>query len=133
MSAQGIMSCEKASTNPGLYPVEGQKLSFDTQTRSRNKFLSLSLGVPKNSPSCPILVVQPMSDSSSYALCRDSQGQLRSHKPANGAVLVSSSAISLPRTPACPGTQNSPIACQAEMSFSSFWYCRTNGDVVLMA
>ena len=30
--------------------------------------------------------------------------------------LASSSAISLPHTPACPGTQNSPTACQAEIS-----------------
>ena len=45
---------------------------------------------------------------------------------------ASSSAISLPRIPACPGTQNSPIACRAEISFNS-WHYLTNGDVVLTA
>jgi hypothetical protein len=36
ISPQGIMSSEKASNSPGLYPVKGQKPSFDTQTRPRN-------------------------------------------------------------------------------------------------
>jgi hypothetical protein len=36
--------------------------------------------------------------------------------------LVSPSTISLPLTPACPGTQNSPTACRAEISFSAFWH-----------
>ena len=47
--------------------------------------------------------------------------------------LVSSLAISLPHTPACPATQYSPTACWVEMSFNAFWHCWTNGDVVLMA
>jgi hypothetical protein len=34
--------------------------------------------------------------------------------------LASSSAISLPHTPARPGTQYSPTACRVEMSFSAF-------------
>jgi hypothetical protein len=37
--------------------------------------------------------------------------------------LASSSAISLPLTLACPGTQYIPTACRTEMSFSSFWHC----------
>jgi len=36
VSPQGIMSCEKASNSPGLYPIKGQKPSLDTQTRSQN-------------------------------------------------------------------------------------------------
>jgi hypothetical protein len=43
--------------------------------------------------------------------------------------LVNSSAISLPRTPVCPGTQYSPTAWRAEISFNAFWHCWTNGDV----
>jgi hypothetical protein len=39
--------------------------------------------------------------------------------------LTSSSAISLPRTPACPGTQYSPTACRVEMSFNALWHCWT--------
>jgi len=39
--------------------------------------------------------------------------------------LASISAISFPRTPAaCPGTQYSPAARRAEMSFNVFWHCR---------
>jgi hypothetical protein len=45
--------------------------------------------------------------------------------------LVSSSAISLPRTPACPGTQYSSTACRVEMSFNAFWHCWTKGDVLM--
>jgi len=47
--------------------------------------------------------------------------------------LASSSTISLPRTPACPGTQYSPTACRVEISFNAYWHCWTNGDVVLTA
>jgi hypothetical protein len=42
--------------------------------------------------------------------------------------LASSSAISLPRTPACPRTQYNPTACQVEIKFNAFWHCWTNGD-----
>jgi len=45
--------------------------------------------------------------------------------------LASSSAISLPLTPACPGTQYSPTACRVDISFNVFWHCWTNGGVVL--
>jgi hypothetical protein len=48
-------------------------------------------------------------------------------------LLASLSAISFPLTPACPGTQNSPTACQAEMSFNACWHYCTKGDVVLAA
>jgi len=43
--------------------------------------------------------------------------------------LASSSAISFPPTPACPGTQYSHIACRVETPFNAFWHCWTNGDV----
>jgi len=42
--------------------------------------------------------------------------------------LASSSAISFPRTPSCPGTQYSPNTCQAEISLNAFWHCRTKGS-----
>jgi hypothetical protein len=38
---------------------------------------------------------------------------------------ASSSAISLPRTAVCSGTQNSPTACRVEILFSAFWHCWT--------
>ena len=47
--------------------------------------------------------------------------------------LASWSAISLPRTPACPETRCSPTACGVEISFNTFWHCWANGDIVLMA
>jgi hypothetical protein len=43
------------------------------------------------------------------------------------------SAISFPRTPACPRIQYSPSACRVEIKFNAFWHCRTKGDVVLAA
>jgi hypothetical protein len=43
---------------------------------------------------------------------------------------ASSSAISFPHTPACPGIQYSPAACQVKISFNAFWHCWTNGDIV---
>ena len=36
--------------------------------------------------------------------------------------LASLSGISLPPTPACPGTQYSPTACWVEISFNAFWH-----------
>ena len=45
--------------------------------------------------------------------------------------LASPSAISLPRIPACPGTQKRPTACRAEIPFSALWQWWTKGDVVL--
>jgi hypothetical protein len=47
--------------------------------------------------------------------------------------LATLSAISLPRTPACPGTHYSPTVCRAEMSFNAVWHCHTNWEVVLAA
>jgi hypothetical protein len=43
--------------------------------------------------------------------------------------LASSLVISLPHTPACPGTQYNPTACWVEISFNAFWHCWTNGKV----
>jgi hypothetical protein len=45
--------------------------------------------------------------------------------------LASSLQISFPCTSACPGTQYSPTACRVEISFSDFWHCWTNGDVLM--
>jgi hypothetical protein len=47
MSPQGVMSSEKASNSPGLFPVEGQKPSLGTQTKYCSLFSSLSLGITK--------------------------------------------------------------------------------------
>jgi hypothetical protein len=50
------MSSKKASYSPVLSPVKGQKFCLGTQTRSLDKFSSLSLGTIKALPSCPMLV-----------------------------------------------------------------------------
>jgi len=53
---------------------------------------------------------------------------LETHKKGSGPTnfwtepsLASLMAISLPRTPACPGTQYGPTLCQVEISFYAFW------------
>ena len=43
---------------------------------------------------------------------------------------ASSSAISLPRTAACPATQYSPTTCRVEIQFNDFRRCRNDGDVL---
>jgi hypothetical protein len=43
-------------------------------------------------------------------------------KPRPEPSLASPSAISFPRTPACPRTQYSPTTCWAEMSFNALWH-----------
>ena len=48
------MSSKKASSNPGLCPVKGQKPGLGTQTGSRNEFSRLSLGVTKT---CNVVIV----------------------------------------------------------------------------
>jgi hypothetical protein len=48
-------------------------------------------------------------------------------KPHPEPSLASLSAISFPRTPACPGTQYSPTTCRAEMSFNALWHWWTKG------
>jgi len=56
------MARKKASHSPGLSPIKGQKFSSGTQTESRDKFLSLSLGVTKTSPLSLMLVNQPATE-----------------------------------------------------------------------
>jgi len=52
-------------------------------------------------------------------------GNLRAVPP-----FASPSAISLPRIPACPGTQKRHTKCQIEISFNAFWHYWTKGDVL---
>ena len=47
--------------------------------------------------------------------------------------LASLLAISFRSTLAWPGTQYNHTVCQVEISFNTFWHCRTKGDVVLAA
>jgi len=62
MSPQGVMTHKKASHSPRLSPIKGKKFSPGTQTGSRDKFQSLSLGVTKTSPLSPTLVDQPATE-----------------------------------------------------------------------
>jgi len=50
MSPQGVMTRKKASYSPGLNPIKGQKFFPGTQTGSRDKLSSLSLGITKTLP-----------------------------------------------------------------------------------
>jgi len=45
MSPKGVMTREKASHDPGLSPIKGNKFCPGTQTRSRDKHVSLPLGI----------------------------------------------------------------------------------------
>jgi hypothetical protein len=131
MSSQGIMSCEKASIDCILL-------------KYRSLALTPRQGPEINSRAC--LWVSPRH--CHHAQCWLSNQHLillrvsclETPKASSGPTnlrtessLVSSSAISLPHNPACPGTQNSPTACWAEISFHTFWHCQTNGNVVLTA
>ena len=56
------MTCEKASHGPGLSPVKGLKFCPGAQTRSRDKLVSLPLGITKTSPLGLVLVNQPATE-----------------------------------------------------------------------
>ena len=45
MPPQGVMTSEQAGYNSGLKPIKGHEFRPGTQTRSRDKIPSLSLGV----------------------------------------------------------------------------------------
>ena len=49
--------------------------------------------------------------------------------PIAGPPIASSSAISLSRIPACPGTQYSPTACRVQISFKDLWHWWTTYDI----
>ena len=53
------MTHKKASYNPESNPIKGDKFCPGTQTRSRDKLLSLPLGITKTSPLGPVQVCQP--------------------------------------------------------------------------
>ena len=58
-----------------------------------------------------------------YISSRVSQGRLKSKEPPKiKPPLARSSAISLPRTPECSGTQNIPTSCRLELLFNAFWH-----------
>ena len=62
MSPQGVMTHEEASHDPGLSTVKGHKFCPGAQTRSRDKLMSLPLGITKTSPLGPVLVKQPVTE-----------------------------------------------------------------------
>ena len=63
MSSQGIVSGEKTRHSPGLSPIKGQKFLLGSQTEPGDELLSLSWGVAKATPSGPVLVKQPATES----------------------------------------------------------------------
>jgi len=81
MPPQGVMTCKQAIYSPGLKPIKGHEFRPGTQTRSRDKLLSLSLGITKTLPLGPLLVIQPATEPFLQILPRDTQGRLRSKKP----------------------------------------------------
>jgi len=85
MPPQGVMTCEQACYSPGLKPIKGHEFRPGTQTKSRDKFSSLSLGITKTLPLGPVLVTQPATEPFLQILPRDTQGRLRSKKPLSRA------------------------------------------------
>ena len=53
------MTRKQASYSPGLNSIKGKKFCPGTQTVSRDKLPSLSLGISKTLPLSPVLVDQP--------------------------------------------------------------------------
>ena len=62
MSPQGVMTREEASHGHGFSPIKGNKFCPGAQSRSRDKLVSLPLGIAKTSPSGPVLVNQPATE-----------------------------------------------------------------------
>ena len=80
MPPQGVMSLKQANYSPGLNPIKGQEFCPGTQTRSRDKLSSLSLGITKTLPLSPVLVDQPATEPVLQISPGDTQGRLRSKK-----------------------------------------------------
>ena len=104
------MSGKKAKNSPGLCPVKGKKSGRFSRTRARSQFSILSLSITKIALHYQIPVIHTALCVSFYILPRDPQGRLRSYKLLNRTVCASLSAISFPRTPACPVNQYSPYS-----------------------
>jgi hypothetical protein len=99
-------SGKEANNNPGLCFVKGQQSGLCTRSRTgaRKQFSSLSLSTTRTTPHCQMLVIHPALYLPLYVLRRDLQGRLRFYKLLNRTVSCELSAISFPRTPACPRT-----------------------------
>ena len=121
MFSQGIMSGKKTNDKPGLCPVKGQKSGLCNWTGARNQFKSLSLSTTRTTPHYQMLVIHTTLYHS-FMFCLET--------PKDG---LGPTNFSFTRNPACPGTQYTLTMCQVEISFINFWYCHTNGDVVLTA
>ena len=127
------MSSETAGNSPKLCPVKGQKPSLDPDRVPKLTLEPVFWVSPR-----PRQDIQCWLTNQSVILLRKScpETTKAGSDPTNFRTepsLAGSSAISLPRTPECPGTQYNPTACRVEISFNAFSHCWTNGDVVLRA
>jgi hypothetical protein len=102
---QGVVLSKKSGNHPGLSPSKGQKPNPGAPTGPGDQLSSLSLGVPKIPSSSLVLVPQPVISSRPKILSRDPKAGSGPTKSEAEPFLASPSAVSLPRTPACPGTQ----------------------------
>ena len=109
MSPQGIMSSKKDNNSPGLRPIKGQKPSLGTQTGPTISSQACRVSRSRHRTQC-WLTNQRLILFRIYCLETPMAGSgLRNSR--TEPPLASSLAISLPHTPACPGTQYSPTAC----------------------
>jgi len=127
------MSGKKASNNPGLFPVKGQKFGLCSWTGAWNQFLSLIILLIRlhHITTCWLYIQHFIFV---FMFC------IETPKVRKGPTsywmepyLASLSAISFTHTPESPGTQYTTIMFQVEISFNSLWHCCTNGDAVLTA
>ena len=105
VSSQGVVSSKKASHNPGLSPVEGQKFGLETRTRSWDNSQACLWVCPRSRQLAQCWLINHWLN---FVLMT----RLETPRTGSGAknlkaepLLASPSAIAFPCTPACPGTQ----------------------------
>jgi len=130
MSPQSGMSSKKANYSPGLTPIEGQEFSLAHKRgpEINSRACLWVLPRPRHLAQCWLTNQQPSLFFMSRLETPRAGSGPRNHR--TELPFASSSAISLPSTAVCPGTQYSPTACWIEMSFNTFWHWWTKGDVL---
>jgi len=108
-------SGKKAGNDLGLCPVKGKLSGLCSWARARNQFSSLSLSTTRTMTHCQMLVIHRLFNVIIDILPRDPKGWLRSHNFWVEPPLASLLGISIPHTPASPGTHYSPTVCQVEL------------------
>jgi hypothetical protein len=133
MSSQGVMYSKETNNNPGFVLIKDNNLalvdSLGPKINSQDWLCELQ--GPHHYTKCWLSIQHFI-----LLLMFYLETPNKSSGPTNlwtDLSLASLSAITLPSTLTRPGTQNSPIVCQAQTPLNIFRCCRTNWDVVLAA